>query len=107
MKTLVYCETIDKGVQEFYLVCGRVRYPICKQLYRKSNRDFFKGGVYIDDLSNYSKAHSNSVRKVLDKLPLALQYIEKEHGICVYTKKKDKKEQYKRSKFDWQSMEVA
>ncbi|MBO7178439.1 MAG: hypothetical protein J6V69_04995 [Clostridia bacterium] len=108
MKSKITCRTIDKGIQEFYLIhCGET-YTLFQQEYRKSNKEFFSKGIYLSDLNKYSKVHSSCVKHMLDKLPLAIACVEKEYGIVVYEKKKGiGKEPYKRTRFEWQDMEVA
>lgn len=109
MKPMVYCKTIDKGVQEFYLYHQGIDYPLYRQAYKKSNREFFANGVYVDDLGRYDRAHSFSVRQMLDKLPVVIAYVEKEYGIKVFNKSMEanKRGAYKRQRISWQDYEVA
>jgi hypothetical protein len=84
MKTTIYCRTTDAGVQSFY-ICheGEVHY-LFSQNYRRSVRDYYARGVSVERALSYSRAGENvALRKVTEKLPAYIRYIEKEYGIAV------------------------
>ncbi len=105
MQTVIYCRTVEKGVQAFYVKVEGKRYFLFRQNFRKSVKDYFVKGVMLDKIGSYEGVHSESVRHTLDKLPAYIQYVEKEYGIEIYEKTKEKKAKgnrvYKREKFYW------
>ena len=112
MQTKVYCRTVAKGRQAFYVNANGKEYFLFSQDYKRTVKEFFKHGININELNNYSIAHSSAVRKTLDKIPLYLHYVEKEFGVEIYTKtnknKSSKKlKPYKRESFRWQDYDWA
>ena len=114
MQATVFCKTTAKATQSFFVKVGGREYFLFQQDFRKSNKEFFRNGVGVHAINNYSGVHSTAVRKTLDKLPAYIRYIEKEYGVAIYekTKKKletKKKNPYKRDTFRWQdyAWEVA
>ena len=108
MKTRIYCKTIAKGQQAFYLVADNKEYYLFTQNYRISVKDYFASGISIQESTNYANAHSAAVRNTLDKLKSYIPYIEKEYGIAVMTRTKnhrDKKRSkpYKRDTVNWKN----
>ena len=107
MQAKVYCKTVAKGIQAFYVNANGKEYFLFEQDYRVSNKEFFRHGYYITDKVDYSKVTSTAVRKTLKKLPSYVKYVEKEYGISIYekTKLKEKcqklKTPYKRTPFLW------
>ena len=65
------------------------------QAYHVSNKEFFRNGVSVDRVNDYSGVHSTSVRKTMDKLPSYIRFVEKEYGVAIY----DKTRKAKQSKF--------
>jgi hypothetical protein len=88
--TKVYCRTTDKGQQTFYVLHENRTYYLFSQDYRISNKTYFRNGLFIPELYDFSKTSSFSVRKTLEKIQKMLPYLEQEYGI-VLTKKKNKK----------------
>ena len=112
MKAKVFCKTVDKGVQAFYVKVDGKDYFLFRQDFRKSVKEFFQFGVNVNVINNYSLAHSVAVRKTLDKLPTYLHYIEKEYDVYIYEKTKEMKnikkcKPYKRQAFRWQEYALA
>ena len=108
MKTRIYCKTIAKGQQAFYLVSNNKNYFLFTQKYRVSVKEYFGSGVSIAECNNYSNVHSAAVRNTLDKLKNYIPYIEKEYGIAVREKtqkQKDRKrnKSYKRDNANWKN----
>ena len=105
MQTKVFCRTTAKSIQTFYVTVNGETKTLFSQTFRRSNKAFFEKGVNINSLGNFKNAHSESVRKTLDKLPSYLHYIEKEYDVIIYKKTESKKykktKPYKRSMFDW------
>ena len=107
MQAKVFCKTVAKGRQAFYLNANGKDYFLFEQDFRKSNKEFFSKGYYITDKVDYSRVRSTSVRNTLKKLPSYIKYIETEYGVSVYkkTKLKEKPQKtkvaYKRVPFIW------
>lgn len=107
MKAKIYCKTIAKGRQAFYVELDGKDYFLFEQDYRVSNKNFFRKGVMMDALNDYSKTTSHSVKRTLDKLPSYIRYIEKEFDLAIYDKTKLKQQgkkaskAYKRTPFLW------
>lgn len=111
MQAKIFCKTVAKGKQSFYVTVEGRRYFLFTQDYRASNKEFFQNGVGISEIGNYGNVHSTAVKKTLDKLPSYIRYIEKEYGIAIYEKtqkaqKLQKKQKpYKRERFLWQHLD--
>lgn len=106
MQATVFCKTVAKGTQAYFVKADGKEYFLFHQDFRRSNKEFFQNGVSISELRRYSSAHSTSVRKTLDKLPAYLRYVEREYGVPIYTKKQmrqnKKQPSYTRKNFRWQ-----
>lgn len=107
MKTIVYCKTVAKDTLGLFAKIGDKEYFLFNQSYRKSIKEYFYNGVCVDNINNYSSAHSCAVRKIMDKLPAYIRYIEKEYDVAIYEKTKEtrsskKSKPYKRQAFRWQ-----
>lgn len=106
MQAKIFCKTMAKGRQSYYVaVNGKIIF-LFTQNYRVSNKLFFQNGVCINEINSYTNVHSTSVKKTLDKLPCYLRYVEKEYGVAIYEKTKKAQERkkqkaYKREKFLW------
>lgn len=111
MQAKIYCRTVAKGKQSFYVTVNGKRYFLFMQDYRVSNKAFFQNGVCISELNNYGNVHSTAVKKTLDKLPSYIRYIEKEYGVAIYEKTQraqklqKKQREYKREKFLWRHVD--
>lgn len=96
MAAKVYCRTTAKGVQTYYLTAGKEDYYLFDADYRKSNKEFFSQGRYIQELLDAKRHNSTSVRRISTRLINAVRYIESEYAICVF-QQTAKKQQKKRS----------
>lgn len=115
MQAKVFCKTVAKGTQSYFVNVEGKNYFLFSQNFRKSNKEFFAKGVSIDKLNDYSCVHSTSVKKTLDKLHTYLRYIEKEYNVSIYSKRaknyesdknhEAKRTPYKREAFRWQDYE--
>ena len=105
--TKVFCKTVAKDTQAFYVYVNGRSYYLFEQAFRRSNKKHFAGGVGIHTISDFSNIHSTAVRHTLEKLPSYIKYIEAEYGISIYDKTKLKqtrqkiKTHYKRKPFLW------
>lgn len=110
MQAKIFCRTVAKGKQSFYMTVNGQKYFLFTQDYRVSNKEYFQNGVSISEINNYSGVHSTAVRKTLDKLPIYIRYVEKEFGVAIYEKTKQARQKknhkaYKREKFLWQHLD--
>lgn len=107
MKAKIFCVATNKGIQSFYVRLGGKEYFLFDQGYRKSNKVYFCNGVTVDDIGNFSTAHSTAVRNTLEKLPFYIREVERRFGIAIYdrTKERESKRQraFKRQAFRWQN----
>ena len=69
MQATVFCKTTAKATQSFFGKVGGREYFLFEQDFRKSNKEFFRNGVGVHAINNYSSVHSTAVKKTLDKLP--------------------------------------
>ena len=90
MKAKVFCKTVAKGRQAFYVNANGKEYFLFEQDFRASNKKFFRKGYYLTDKVDYSKIISTAVRNTLSKIPIYVKYIEAEYGIAIYEKTKAK-----------------
>ena len=112
MKTKIYCKEENWGNLTFYVSVDGKEYFLFEQDFKKSVKDYFKRGVSIDGINNYSLASGVAVRRILDKLPSYLHYVEKEYNVAIYEKSKRQKyskksSSYKRESFKWQDYYYA
>jgi|GEM_PF-3961621 len=87
MKKTIYCNTVAKGVQAFYLAVGAKSYFLFNQKYYVGVRDYFGAGRLISELSSASKYHNTAVRNTANKLSSHLRYVEREYGVVVFDKR--------------------
>ena len=91
MQTKIYCKTLSKGMHSFYLNHNGKDYLLFCQDYRRGVNNYFKNGVRFDEARNYSKAHGDTaLMRTMDKIPMYVEYLEKENGIQVLNKTKKK-----------------
>lgn len=110
MQAKIFCRTVTKGKQSFYVTVEGKRYYLFTQDYRVSNKEFFQNGVCISEINNFGGVHSTAVKRTLDKLPVYIRYIEKEFGVAIYKKtikgqQGKKREPYKREQFLWRQID--
>lgn len=111
MQAKIFCKTVAKGKQSFYVTVEGKRYYLFTQDYRASNKEFFQNGVCISEINNFGGVHSTAVKKTLDKLPSYIRYIEIEFGVAIFEKTKKaqkvqkKQKPYKREQFLWRQID--
>ena len=101
MQSKIFCKTVAKGKQSFYVAVDGQTYFLFQQAYRVSNKGFFQQGLRVDEINKYAGVYSTAVRKTLDKLPSYIRYVEKECGIAIYNKTKG----HKREPFLWKQVD--
>lgn len=91
MRTMIFCEVTDKGIHSFYLKRGREKYFLFCQNYRKGVHEYYSGGVTIDESMNYAKSHNDcAIRRTMTKIPKYIKYAEKEFGVEVMRRTKQR-----------------
>ena len=89
MRSMIYCKPTEKGVHSFYLVAGKEEFYLFSQSYRKGVEEYFGKGVCIDNSIKHSRAHFDSaISRTMDKIPVYIEYVEKEYDIEVLRKTK-------------------
>lgn len=84
MKTKIFCRTTGPELQSFYLRHEGVEYFLFTQSFRRSVKDYYRRGVAVDQALSHPRAGDNhALRKVMEKLPAYIRYIEKEYGVTV------------------------
>lgn len=96
MASRVYCKTTAKGVQSYFLTVGKVDYYLFNSDFRRSNKEFFSQGRFIQEVLDARRHVSASVQRISIRIISAIRYIESEYGICVL-QKTARKQQRKRS----------
>lgn len=79
MKAKVFCKTVAKGQQAFYVMVNGKRYFLFQQNYRVSNKEFFGKGIGINQINDYSKTR-NAGRANFDKVMQTIQEYQKVFG---------------------------
>lgn len=87
MKKTIYCKTVVKGAQDFYVKLGAEAYFLFRQKYYKGVCDYFVKGQDVSKLAVANKHHNFAIRKTAKKLSPYLHYVEKEYGIVIFDKK--------------------
>lgn len=98
MQTKIYCRSVAQDVHEFYLVADNSKYYLFEQRFVMANHRYFKDGIAVEDLGDFSKATAVTVRNTLEKLPKYVKKVEKRYGLTLSRKKEtkpQKKEKYK------------
>ena len=105
MINIIYCKTVAKGIQEFYLRVESKEYYLFKQNYRVSNKEVYRAGIRVNEIRRFKSHYSKAVRRIAEKLYIYISYIEKDYGVAVLnkTKKKEDKKKcfYSRKHFDF------
>ncbi|MBO7215081.1 MAG: hypothetical protein J6V66_06265 [Clostridia bacterium] len=87
MKKTIYCRTVAKGVQAFYVEVERKRYFLFNQKYYAGVRNCFRKGIDFNLLSSACKSNNFAVRRTANKLKNYLKYIENEYCVVIYDKR--------------------
>jgi hypothetical protein len=91
MKKTIYCKTVAKGMQAFYVEVDGKSYYLFNQKYRVGVRNYFVAGKSVNDLAAASKHHNSAVRRTATKLPAYLKFVEKEYDVVIYDKMESRK----------------
>ena len=98
MANTIYCKTTAKGVQSFYITTANGdTHFLFSQNFRRGVKDYFAGGVGIDEAINFKRAKGNSaIIRTMEKLPSYIRYVEREYGVEVLRKTIHKNQVYKK-----------
>lgn len=98
--TIIICNANSSSeTLDFFSECGGERHYIFTRKYRKSLYNYFRNGVSIYKLFDYSKTHGNEIIiHTISQLKSALRYLEKEYGVQVLGNKQNSKRSYRRRK---------
>lgn len=55
MQAKIYCKPVAKDVHEFYLIADGEKYYLFEQKFYMSNHYYFKNGVAVKDVGDFSK----------------------------------------------------
>ncbi len=99
--TTVFCKSVAKGRQAFYLKTGNKNYFLFEQDFRKGNKEFFQNGYSFYDGISYKNVHNTAVRNTLEKILPYISYIEKEYGISVLKKTQNKNRIVRKNRYDY------
>lgn len=89
MKTIIYCKATECGVHSFFMVSNGQEYYLFSQDYRRGVQQYYSKGVSLDESINFSKSHKDSaIERTMSKIPMYIQYIEKEYGIAILERTK-------------------
>jgi len=92
MRTMIICQTPQKGMHSFYAIVNNKSYFLFSQDFRHGVHDYFENGVSLNEAINHSKAHNDSaIIRTMSKLPMYIKYIEKEYNIVVFDKRAAKR----------------
>lgn len=66
MINIIYCKTVAKGIQEFYLRVESKEYYLFKQNYRVSNKEVYRAGIRVNEIRrlDYSQVNRHKKEKV-------------------------------------------
>ena len=81
--TTVFCKTTNIGEQSFYICCDRNLYFLFTQKYRKSNKEYFERGVFLDKIYDFSHVHSAATKSTLEKIRRCIPQIERQEGVVL------------------------
>ena len=84
MTATIYCRTTDKGEQTYYYAGAHGTLYLFKAAYRKSNKEFFRGGRTIYEVLGARQHHSFSVRNAAERILSTLKFIEREQNFSVF-----------------------
>ena len=84
MTAKVYCTTKMKGVQYYFVKVDGVEYYLFSSAFRRSNKNFFARGRYINEVMDGQRNCSESVRRISTRVVGAIKNLESEEGLCIF-----------------------
>lgn len=103
MQAKIYCRPVAKDVHEFFLVANGKKFYLFEQRFHMTNHLYFKKGVAVDNIGDFSKAKSVTVKNTLEKLPKYIKKAAKRYGIELETKSKRRQKSINRC--EWSGFE--
>ena len=107
MQAKIYCKPVAKDVHEFYLIADGEKYYLFEQKFYKSNHYYFKNGVAVKDVGDFSKAKTVTIRNTLEKLPKYLKKVSKRYGVEIETKSQSKPRPKQNQKYVLDDYDIA
>jgi len=86
MATKIFCKTIAKGIQKFFLVYNNENYALFAQKYYSSVKEYFVNGVDINTAIDYRKHEGTAVINTKEKIMRTISKLERAEGIAVLDK---------------------
>lgn len=90
----IYCKNENRGKLAYYVSVDNRDYFLFEQSYRKSNKECFRNGIFLDDLKRY-RTQGRSMQNVIEKILPYLKYIEKEFDLTLFRRTERKKSKSK------------
>lgn len=83
MRTMIICQTPQKGMHSFYAIVNNKSYFLFSQDFRHGVHDYFENGVSLNEAINHSKAHNDSaILRTMSKLPMYIKLKKNTTSLC-------------------------
>lgn len=90
MNAVIFCKSTD-GTNSFYVSAGDKILYLFSQPRRKGVEEYFSVGLRLERATNHAKAHGDTaLLRTMDKIPVYIRRAEKEEGIEILEKTKEK-----------------
>lgn len=87
MSNFIYSKTEQKGIQSFYLVSQGKEYFLFSQRYYRGVKQYFHNQVHLSEALDFGNSRMDTALiRTKKKLPMYIEYIEKEYEITVLKK---------------------
>jgi hypothetical protein len=94
---IVYCENSKNGRLNFFVSSKGEDHYLFSSAYSERISEYFSGGVFLDRAIDRSRAgKSTEILRVMDKLPSHLRYVEREYGLGIFKKTRERESRHKR-----------
>lgn len=91
MNTMIYCKTTE-GTDSFYVSAGDKLLYLFSQPRRMHVESYFCGGIRLKNAMDHTKARRDAaLLRTMDKIPVYIRRVEKEEGIEILEKTKEKR----------------
>lgn len=98
MRGKIQCVTTDKGIHSFYMILDDAKYYLFSQAFKRGVHELYRNGIDYNDAINHAKSHHDrAINKTMEKIPIYVEYVEKEYGIRFLEKTKKKASQHCRN----------
>lgn len=107
MQAKIYCKPVAKDIHEFYLIADGEKYYLFEQKFYMSNHYYFKNGVAVKDVGDFSKAKTVTIRNTLEKLPKYLKKVSRRYGVEIKNKSQSKPRMKQNQKYVLDDYDIA